>query len=196
MSILSGIRQLFKSPFDNHIAHELYVAIVAQARLPIFYGSYEVQDTPEGRFDLVALHTYLVIRRLLEQEKQNTDLTQSLFDLMFADLDQNLREMSYGDTGVAKRIRKMAEGYYGRVKAYDEGLEAGDPSVLEDALDRNMYRDTAQSSAALSAMASYVRAQAANLDTQKVNEISTGTVSFCVPEAISESNQAGNGNDE
>lgn len=188
MRILSGIRQLFKSPFDNHVAHDLYVSIVAQARLPVFYEAYEVRDTPEGRFDLVALHTYLVIRRLLDREEETADLAQSLFDLMFADLDQNLREMSYGDTGVAKRIRKMAEGYYGRVKAYDEGLLADDPAVLEDALDRNMYRDTVQSAGTLTAMAAYVRAQAANLDGQDVDAVMAGKVSFCIPNATIEQN--------
>jgi len=183
MSILSAIRHLFKSPFDHSAAHDLYVAIVGQARMPVFYEAYNVQDTPEGRFDLVALHTYLVIRRLRDHQDQTSELAQALFDIMFADMDQNLREMSYGDTGVAKRIKKMAEGFYGRVKAYDEALSSGaDLSLLEDALDRNLYRNTMPPPTALTAMAAYVRTQSANLATQGIESLMAGTVSLCVPD--------------
>ncbi|NQV43978.1 MAG: hypothetical protein HQ501_03695 [Rhodospirillales bacterium] len=129
--MLSNLRLLFKSPFDHGVAHKLYVTIVHQSRLPVFYDKYEVQDTPEGRFDLLAIHTYLVLRRLREEHEKAAELSQALFDLMFADLDQNLREMGYGDTGVAKRIRKMAEGFYGRINAYDEGLAVPDGPETE-----------------------------------------------------------------
>jgi len=131
MTMLSNLRLLFKSPFDHGVAHKLYVTIVHQSRLPVFYDKYEVQDTPEGRFDLLAIHTYLVLRRLREEHEKAAELSQALFDLMFADLDQNLREMGYGDTGVAKRIRKMAEGFYGRINAYDEGLAVPDGPETE-----------------------------------------------------------------
>lgn len=182
MSILSSIRQLFKSPFDDRDAHALYVAIVKQARLPEFYDSFGVQDTPEGRFDMVAVHCYLVIRRLRDDQGRTSELAQALFDIMFADLDQNLREMSYGDTGVAKRIKKMAEGFYGRVKAYDAGMdEGGNTSVLEQALDRNLYRDTPVTPEQLAAMSGYVRIQAANLATQDLNDMMAGKVSFSPP---------------
>jgi len=188
MTMLSSLRQLFKSPFDHNAAHALYVTIVQCARQPIFYDSYKVQDTPEGRFDLLALHTYLVLRRLGREHEVTAELGQALFDLMFADLDQNLREMGYGDTGVAKRIRKMAEGFYGRMSAYDEGLAepdgaSGTPSVLEAALDRNLYRDTRVSAETVSAMARYVRQQDAHLAGQGVDALIDGQVAFIAPAA-------------
>ncbi len=195
MSILTGIQRLFKSPFDHGVAHELYVAIVQQARLPAFYEDFDVQDTPEGRFDLLAVHTYLVLRRLREEHEKTTELAQALFDLMFADIDQNLREMGYGDTGIAKRVKKMAEGFYGRIKAYDLGLdepeskiEAGktSPSVLESALDRNLYRDSSPSAVAVIAMARYVRAQDATLANQGIDALMRGQVTFCIPAAQNE----------
>ena len=40
---------------------------------------------------------------------------------MFADMDQNLREMGVGDLAVGKRIKAMAKGFYGRLAAYDAG---------------------------------------------------------------------------
>mgnify|MGYP001270970060 CR=1 FL=1 len=37
------------------VAHDLYVAAVAQARQPLFYVEYGVPDTVDGRFDLIIL---------------------------------------------------------------------------------------------------------------------------------------------
>jgi len=187
MSIISTIRQLFKSPFDHGTAHALYVSIVRQARHPAFYDRFEVQDTPEGRFDLVAVHTYLVLRLLRQERDRTKELAQALFDLMFADIDQNLREMGYGDTGVSKRIKKMAEGFYGRINAYDAGLDAaeqdkGSLAALEGALDRNLYRDTIASPKTVTAMAQYVRTQAASLTGQGIDAMMDGDVSFSEPD--------------
>lgn len=196
MTILSNLRQLFKSPFDHTNAHALYVMIVRQSRLPVFYENYEVQDTPEGRFDLLAIHTYLVLRRLQQERDRTAELSQALFDLMFADLDQNLREMSYGDTGVAKRVKKMAEAFYGRVKAYDEGLDAmtlqdskieeSSPTVLEQALDRNLYRNTRVSAETLAVMARYMRDQTLHLEHQGIDDLMNGQVSFNAPAPLGE----------
>ncbi len=189
MTILSSLRQLFKSPFDDKDAHALYVEIVRQSRLPVFYETFGVQDTPEGRFDLLAIHTYLVLRRLQHERERTAELAQALFDLMFADLDQNLREMGYGDTGVAKRIKKMAEAFYGRIKAYDEGLDAlkGNSAtddcsafqVLEQALDRNLYRNTSVTADNLTIMARYVHKQAQHLETQGIGDLMAGILTLC-----------------
>lgn len=201
MSILSGIRQFFESPFDNTPVREVYEAVVRQARLPVFYENFDVHDTPEGRFDLVAIHNYLVLRRLRDEQELTGEFSQSLFDLMFADIDQNLREMGYGDTGVAKRVRKMAERFYGRIAAYDQGLsEAGpemsstSPSDLEGALDRNLYRDTTPSKDAVAAMARYVRAQDAHLASQRIDMLLTGRVTFTVP--VLHGDTGGNGEND
>lgn len=193
MTIRSNLRKLFKSPFDHGAAHKLYVAIVHQSRLPVFYDKFEVQDTPEGRFDLLTIHTYLVLRRLREEHEKTAELSQALFDLMFADLDQNLREMGYGDTGVAMRIRKMAEGFYGRIKAYDEGLAAPDrpetetpgalAGMLAGALDRNLYRNTRVSGDTVAAMVHYTRLQEAHMAGQGVDTLMEGHVTFCAPTA-------------
>lgn len=181
MNILSGIRQLFKSPFAHRVAHDLYVAIVDQARQPVFYEDFDVQDTPEGRYDLVAVHAYLVLRRLRDEHERTSELAQALFDLMFADLDQNLREMGYGDTGVAKRIKKMAEGFYGRIKVYDEGLNDPNTDKLESALDRNLYRNCEPSKQAITSMVHYIRRQSDELANQRIEALMDGQVSFSPP---------------
>ena len=43
---------------------KLYGAIVAQARLPVFYAEYGVPDTLDGRFAVLSLHLFVLLRRL------------------------------------------------------------------------------------------------------------------------------------
>ncbi len=57
---------------------------------------------------------------------------------MFADLDRGLREMGATDMGVGKRVKEMAKGFYGRIAAYEKGLD-GDDQTLSEALKRNLY---------------------------------------------------------
>ena len=102
----------------------LYGMIVAQARLPTFYRDYAVADTVNGRFDLVLLHLWMVLRRL-RSAASGTALSQALFDHFCTDMDDNLREMGIGDQTVPKRMREFGEAFYGRTAAYDMALTEG-----------------------------------------------------------------------
>jgi cytochrome b pre-mRNA-processing protein 3 len=58
------IWRLFRTHSQDRSIDELYGAIVAQARSPVFYRDYGVPDTVHGRFDLIVLHLVLLIDRL------------------------------------------------------------------------------------------------------------------------------------
>lgn len=122
------------------VAHALYVTVIEQSRRPDFYTRFAVPDTLDGRFDLIVVHAFLVMRRLKAVEGGRAEearaVSQALFDLMFDDMDQNLREMGVGDMSVGKKVKAMARAFYGRVAAYEDGLNQGG---LADALSRNLY---------------------------------------------------------
>src|SRR3954454_23930988 len=123
----------------------IYGMIVAQAREPLFYRAMGVPDTVNGRFDMVLLHLWMVLRRLRRFEG-SADLSQALFDHFCSDMDDNLREMGVGDLTVPKRMQKFGEAFYGRSAAYDRAPEAG-AEPLAQALDKNILagRDIARS---------------------------------------------------
>ena len=102
----------------------IYGMIVTQAREPVFYRNLGVLDTVNGRFDLLVLHLWMVLRRM-KPMAAGTDLSQALFDRFCEDMDANLREMGVGDVKVPKRMRAFGEAFYGRVAAYDLALSAG-----------------------------------------------------------------------
>ena len=158
----------------------LYGQAVDQARRPAFYAGLGVPDTLDGRFDMVALHVFLLLHRLKREGQAQGAVGQALFDIMFADMDGGLREMGVGDLSVGRKIKQMATGFYGRVAAYEAGL-AGDGPALEEALRRNLYGTVAPAPGQVTAMARYVRGQAAHLAQQPAADLIRGRASFQKP---------------
>lgn len=176
---------LFKSKKSEEEAYALYRAIVEQARNPLFYSEYGVPDTVDGRFDMIVLHAHLVFDRLKDGTGDHETLSQAIFDMMFADMDQNLREMGVGDIGVSKRIRAMAEAFYGRATVYAEALKQNENKDLEAALLKNLFRKTEPSNAQVASTAAYVRTQTSQLAAQDLNDILKGHLSFYQPIPVS-----------
>ena len=164
------LKSLFRKSPDPDAVAALYRAIVAQARQPAFYRDCGVPDSVDGRFDMVALHAFLVLRRLRDDGAGSAAMSQALFDHMFDDMDRSLREMGAGDLGVGRRVKAMARAFYGRAAAYDEGIE-GDAGVLEAALARNLYRGNAAGAAPVAALAAYVMREAQTLAARTAAEI-------------------------
>lgn len=128
----------------------LLAGTIARARRPVFYEKLGVPDTIDGRFDLLVLHAWLVLDRLAEQGADT--LSQSLVDALFVQFDEALREQGAGDMGMGKRMTKMADAFFGRLKAY---REAADDKTLADAILRNLYRGDAGKVEQAAALAIY-----------------------------------------
>jgi len=138
----------------------IYGMIVTQAREPSFYRDLAVPDTVNGRFDLLVLHLWLVLRRLRATGEAGA-LSQALFDRFCNDMDDNLREMGVGDLTVPKRMQGFGEAFYGRTAAYDMAMEAGD-EPLAQALCKNILNGEAIEQARQ--LAAYAEAVIATLD--------------------------------
>jgi cytochrome b pre-mRNA-processing protein 3 len=173
---------MFKKIFKTNklkVENKIYRSIVEQARQQTFYTKYGAPDTPDGRFDMITIHAFLVMRRLKDENKTTNNLSQSIFDLMFTDMEQNLREMGSGDVGVTKKIMAMAEAFYGRIKAYERGIN--DTSFLKEALKRNLYRETSPNEMQISSIAKYIQQEAIRLEKIEISNIMQGNLSFGTP---------------
>lgn len=158
-----------------------YTHVVERAREPAFYVGWGVPDTLDGRFEVLALHIFLVLNRLKRETGEAAAFAQELFDTMFADLDSALREMGAGDLGVGRRVQAMAKGLYGRIAAYERGL--GDEAEMAAALRRNLFGTSTASAAQLAAFSAYARRQIAALAAQPVTALIAGRVAFAPLEA-------------
>ena len=150
------LSRFFKRNPQEARARGLYEGVVAQARQPGFYRDCGVPDSVDGRFELIALHAFLVLHRLKAGPGDTEALGQALFDVMFQDMDQSLRELGAGDLGVGPRVKRMAQGLYGRIAAYEAGL-SGPAAELEAALRRNLFGTVTPEPEQVRAMAVYLR---------------------------------------
>jgi cytochrome b pre-mRNA-processing protein 3 len=158
----------------------IYGMIVTQAREPIFYRDLGVPDTVNGRFDLLLLHLWLLLRRLRTVQGA-TELSQALFDRFCEDMDDNLREMGIGDQTVPKRMRAFGEAFYGRVQAYDQAMESGG-EALASAICKNILNGAGMDQA--QRLAAYARA--AHADLARTGEAALLAASFKFPPALPE----------
>jgi cytochrome b pre-mRNA-processing protein 3 len=120
-------------------AFAVYHVIVARARQPIFYAEWGVPDTPDGRLELIGVHAALVIRRLRAEGEAGKVLAQDIFDVMFADVDRNLREQGVGDLSVGKHVKRAAQTFLARCHALDPGFDAKDQGAIAAVLERNIF---------------------------------------------------------
>ena len=156
----------------------IYGMIVTQAREPIFYRDLGVPDTVNGRFDLLLLHLWLLLRRLRTAQSA-TELSQALFDRFCEDMDDNLREMGVGDQTVPKRMRAFGEAFYGRVQAYDQAMEGGG-AALAEAICKNILNGTGLDQA--QRLAAYAKASDADLG--RTSDAALLRASFRFPPAL------------
>ena len=170
---------LFRESPDEVASQKIYREAVRQARSESFYRDLGVPDTAEGRFELIALHVFLILHRL-KLNASSGNMGQALFDLMFADMDQNLREMGVGDLRVGKKVKSMAESFYGRIAAYEAGL-GGENAPFAEALKRNIYQQAQPSQSQLDLLIDYIRRETSALASLSDESLAAGNGSFGPP---------------
>ena len=167
------------------LAHNLYVSMVVEARNPTVFKTCEIEDTVDGRFDVIVLHLSLLLRRMkqaketasLDDAESLQKLSEELIDVYHTDMDRNLREIGVGDMSVGKHVKKMAKAFYGRLLAYDEALSLldskKDNSLLSEALKRNIYRGKV-TDVALAKLLSYVEEHIQHLNSVDADSLLKG----------------------
>ena len=203
--LLDKLKSVFKPRPVKLIADRLYVACVTQSRLPVFYLDYGVDDAIGARFELLTFHVGLVVTRLKSlpasdpRHEQAQETAQALFDSFLLALDSTLREQGVGDLSVPKKMKKLGQVIYTRLKRWDDlwrddsGLTAAADYTARTILAGSDYADDetdgetmkhAISAAVLEqAQAFAIYAQAAQ-DSFKVDEALQGRLTFPQPAAL------------
>jgi cytochrome b pre-mRNA-processing protein 3 len=158
-------------------ASEIYGAIVARARNPMFYRDCGVADTPEGRYELIVLFMVLVLDRLRQAGPDTLELQRQVIETFVTDMDDSMREMGVGDLTVPKRVKKAAAGLLERMELYRKALAESGDDALQAALDANIpaVSETAGGSALL---ARAVRTSIRHLAGLADNSVTAGQIQF------------------
>ncbi len=119
-------------------AESLYNSVVSAARREVFYLEGGIRDDLDGRLELIWMFASLLLGELGARGDEGTLPSQDFVDRLFKGVDQALRDVGVGDMQIARRARKRAEDFSGRVKAYRAALAHKDHEELADALGRNL----------------------------------------------------------
>lgn len=163
---------------EPSVAHRLYERLVQHARFPLYYQDLGVADTPEGRFEILALHVGLVVRKLYSIGKDGETIGQALFDLMVADLDMNLRELGVGDLSVGKQVKRLASHFYARLAVLNEAFDDGRMDALEPMLTTNVFAGGKAEPVAVSHLTAIVIALKEDLDRQSSADLKSGRLTL------------------
>ena len=95
-----------------------------------------------------------------------------------------MREAGVGDLGVGKKIRKMAQAFYGRAAAYDEAIGKQSPAAINEqtqkalgqVLARNLYPEAPELSPGIRAIARYLLQAESALAEKSLSDILAGNV--------------------
>ncbi len=172
-------KQKDKIQTPDQIAQALYEGALSQTRKPEFYTECGVPDNFDGRFDLLLVNIFILLRQLKDHPEYD-DISQALFDATFKNMDQTLREMGIGDMGIPKHMKRMMKAFNGRMHSYlaaidpeslkDTEIEGIKKTTLEESLRRNVFGtvdDNELNQEHPAKIASYIRA---NLDNQTIDD--------------------------
>ena len=146
---MSLIQRIFGGSRDRAALDPLYRAIVAVARDPLWYRDGGVPDTIDGRFDMVAALTALVLLRLECEGAAARDAEVLLTELFIDDMDASLRQIGVGDYVVGKHVGRMMSALGGRLTAFRAAAE----DALDQPVRRNIFRDAPPSEEAVAFVA-------------------------------------------
>ena len=126
----------------------LYQAVVAAGRDPAWYREGEVPDSIDGRFDIIATVTALVLLRLERDEDRDTRLASTLLtELFIDDMEGSLRQIGIGDLVVGKHMGRLMGALGGRLGAFRDA--AGDEAEMRSAVRRNVFHEAPPSDEAV-----------------------------------------------
>lgn len=148
---MSLLQRIFGDRRPREALAPLYQAAVAAGRDPFWYVDGQVPDTLDGRFDMVAAVTALVLLRLEAEEPPARDPAARLAELFVDDMDATLRQIGIGDYVVSKHVGRMMGALGGRLGAFRDADAAG--AGYAQPVRRNIFHEAPPSEAAVTRVA-------------------------------------------
>lgn len=164
---------------ERKAAERIYAAALAAARRPALYLDCGVPDTLQGRFEMVALHLFPVLHRLMHEPGDDPELARLISEHFVNDMDGAFREMGVGDLSVPKRMKTLYSSFAGRISAYGSAVGEGQASLAE-AIGRNVFPDAPQVDHA-EALAAYLGAAVTAIRGADLAALRDGDVPFPAP---------------
>ena len=128
----------------------LYGAVVTAARAPTLYRAFGLADTPEGRYEAVVVHLYLLLERMRtdtpqvppdvqpELKPELKVVSREVLEAFVDDIHDNFREMGVGDLAVPRKVKKAAAAFYDRAADYRAARDKDGSDGFAEVLRRHL----------------------------------------------------------
>ena len=105
------------SKYIEHIntqENTLYNNIILLSRNKLFYTKFGLIDAFQNRIHLIFIHISFIFIKIKQNNKNKMFkiFYQKLFDLIFNNIELNMREIGYGDTTINKSMRFLTKTFY------------------------------------------------------------------------------------
>ena len=93
---------MFNFKYKKH--NSIYNNLVELSRNIYFYKDIKLDDKLENRVIIIFAHLSVILN-CLTSDKNNKNLSQEIYDNIFLNIENNIREMGHGDVTVNKKMK-------------------------------------------------------------------------------------------
>ena len=92
----------------------LYNNILLLSRNKLFYTKFYLNDSFQNRIHLIFIHISFVFIKIKHDNKYKSykSFSQNVFDLIFNNIELNMREIGFGETSINKNMRNLVKTFY------------------------------------------------------------------------------------
>lgn len=92
----------------------LYNNILLLSRNKLFFTKFDLVDSFQNRIYLIFIHISFIFIKIKQdnQKKVYKVFYQKMFDLIFNNIELNMREIGYGDTVINKNMKFLVKNFY------------------------------------------------------------------------------------
>jgi len=98
---------MFDFKYKKH--NSIYNNLVKLSRNIYFYKDIKLDDKLENRVIIIFAHLAIILSCL---KKDNKNLSQEIYDNVFLNIENNLREMGHGDVTVNKKMKSFNQIFH------------------------------------------------------------------------------------
>ena len=100
---------MFDFKYKKH--NFIYNNLVKLSRNVYFYKDINLEDKLENRVIIIFAHLAIILN-CLKNDKTNKFISQELYDNVFLNIENNLREMGHGDVTVNKKMKDLNQIFH------------------------------------------------------------------------------------
>ena len=100
---------MFDFKYKKH--NFIYNNLVKLSRNVYFYKDIKLEDKLENRIILIFGHLVIILF-CLKKKQVNKELSQEIYDNIFLNIENNLREMGHGDVTVNKKMKNFNQIFH------------------------------------------------------------------------------------